>query len=321
MTTRYGYLGPEGTFTQMALQSWVTAHEDGPDAAGTGEQVPFGSVDQALDALRRSEIDAAMVPIENSVEGGVSATLDALASGDPLVVTGEVNVPITFVLAARAGMPLADVRSVGTHSHAWAQVRGWMDANLPAATYVPTLSTAAAAAGLGDAGGSDGERAAYDAAVCAPVAATNHGLTMLATDIGDRVGAVTRFVLVARPGALPERTGADKTTVMLFQRDDRAGGLLELLEQFAVRGINMTRLESRPTKESLGSYCFSIDFEGHVLDERVGEALMGLKRVCAEVRFLGSYPREDGAQVEVAPLTTDGDFADARAWLTSLRRA
>jgi prephenate dehydratase len=307
MTTRYGYLGPEGTFTQMALLSWTAAHG--------GEHVPFGSVDSALDALRRSEVDAAMVPIENSVEGGVSATLDALASGDPLVVIGEVNVPITFVLAARAGMPLADVRAVGTHSHAWAQVRGWMDQHLPGATYVPTLSTAAAAAGLAQ--GEVGQ--GYDAAVCAPVAAANHGLEVLAKDIGDRAGAVTRFVLVARPGALPERTGADKTTVMLFQRDDRAGGLLELLEQFSVRGINMTRLESRPTKDSLGSYCFSIDFEGHVLDERVGEALMGLKRVCAEVRFLGSYPREDGALTAVAPLTGDTDFSSARDWLRSLR--
>ena len=307
MTTRYGYLGPEGTFTQMALLSWTAAHG--------GEHVPFGSVDSALDALRRSEIDAAMVPIENSVEGGVSATLDALASGDPLVVIGEVNVPITFVLAARAGVSLADIGAVGTHSHAWAQVRGWMDRQLPHATYVPTLSTAAAAAGLGQ--GEVGQ--GYDAAVCAPVAAANHGLEVLAQDIGDRAGAVTRFVLVARPGALPERTGADKTTVMLFQRDDRAGGLLELLEQFSVRGINMTRLESRPTKDSLGSYCFSIDFEGHVLDERVGEALMGLKRVCAEVRFLGSYPREDGALTAIAPLTGDGDFSSARTWLRSLR--
>ncbi|WP_353952089.1 prephenate dehydratase [Knoellia sp. S7-12] len=304
---KYGYLGPEGTFTQMALLSWSASHE--------GDQVPFGSVDSALDALRRSEIDAAMVPIENSVEGGVSATLDALASGDPLVVIGEVNVPITFVLAAKPGMPLAGIAAVGTHSHAWAQVRGWMGTNLPSAAYVPTLSTAAAAAGLAG----DVEQA-YDAAVCAPVAASNHGLDVLAEDIGDRAGAVTRFVLVARPGALPERTGADKTTVMLFQRDDRAGGLLELLEQFAVRGINMTRLESRPTKSTLGSYCFSIDFEGHVLDERVGEALMGLKRVCAEVRFLGSYPREDGAQTEVAPLTGDEDFSIAREWLHSLRR-
>jgi prephenate dehydratase len=303
---RFGYLGPRGTFTQMALDSW--------DAAEGREHLPFGSVDAALSALRAGDIDAAMVPIENSVEGGVSATLDALATGEPLVVIGEVLVPITFVLCARPGMPLAGVRTVGTHSHAWAQVRGWMGRHLPDAAYVPTLSTAASAAALGRAG-----EAMFDAGVCAPVAARNEGLAILAEDIGDNSSAVTRFVLVARPGTLPEPTGADKTTVVLFQREDHAGGLLELLEQFAVRGVNMTRLESRPTGEAMGSYCFSIDFEGHLLDARVGETLMGLRRVCAEVRFLGSYPRADGGKPDARPGTSDEDFDRARAWLDDLR--
>ncbi len=303
--TRYGYLGPEGTFTSMALDAWAPAADGGRTA--------YGSVDAALAALRAGTIDAAMVPIENSVEGGVSATLDALASGEPLVVTGEVLVPITFVLAARPGTGVGDVRAVGTHSHAWAQVRGWMAEALPDAAYVPTLSTAAAAAGL-EHGGQP-----YDAAVCAPSAARLHGLAVLADGIGDIEAAVTRFVLVARPGRLPTPTGADKTTVVLFQRDDHAGGLLALLEQFAARGINMTRLESRPTKESMGSYCFSIDLEGHVLDERVGEALMGLRRICAEVRFLGSYPRADRQRASIAPLTSDDDFSSARAWLDGIR--
>ena len=310
-TTRYGYLGPEGTFTQMALHAWAPAE-------GAPRQ-PFGSVDAALGALRAGDIDAAMVPIENSVEGGVSATLDALASGEPLVVVGEVLVPITFVLAARPGVRLAALRAVGTHSHAWAQVRGWMGEHLPRVEYVPTLSTAAAAAALGQAAAGEAAPPAYEAAVCAPVAAVNHGLEVLAEDIGDNGTAVTRFVLVARPGELPERTGADKTTLVLYQREDHAGGLLELLEQFAVRGINMSRLESRPTKESMGSYCFSIDIEGHVLDERVGEALVGLKRVCADVRFLGSYPAAHGTAVRVSPHTTDQSFAEARDWLRSLR--
>ena len=303
--TRYGYLGPEGTFTSMALDAW--------QAAPGGQRTAYGSVDAALGALRGGDVDGAMVPIENSVEGGVSATLDALASGDPLVVTGEVLVPITFVLAARPGTRLDAVRTVGTNSHAWAQVRGWMAANLADAVYVPTLSTAAAAEAL-----SRGP-ANHDAAVCAPAAAHLHGLDLLAEDIGDLQAAVTRFVLVARPGALPEPTGADKTTVVLFQRDDHAGGLLALLEPFAARGINMTRLESRPTKESMGSYCFSIDLEGHVLDERVGEALMGLRRICAEVRFLGSYPRADRQRATIAPLTSDTDFTAARSWLDGIR--
>jgi prephenate dehydratase len=296
---RFGYLGPRGTFTQMALDAW--------DAAEGRDHLPFGSVDAALSALRAGDIDAAMVPIENSVEGGVSATLDSLATGEPLVVIGEVLVPITFVLCARPGVPLDTVRTVGTHSHAWAQVRGWMGQHLPEAEYVPTLSTAASAAALGQPGD-----VMFDAGVCAPAAARNEGLEILAEDIGDNASAVTRFVLVARPGTLPEPTGADKTTVVLFQRDDHAGGLLELLEQFAVRGVNMTRLESRPTGEAM-------DFEGHVLDARVGETLMGLRRVCAEVRFLGSYPRADGGRPDARPGTSDDDFDRARTWLDDLR--
>lgn len=302
----YGYLGPAGTFTQMALHQ-VRMPE------GSSER-PFGSVDAALKALREGEIVAAMVPIENSVEGGVSATLDALAHGEPLVVVAEVLVPITFVLAAPAGTLLADVKRIGTHPHAWAQVRGFVAEHLPDATYVPALSTAAAAESLA----TDPE-APFDASVSAPVAATTNGLTLLAEDIGDMKHAVTRFVLVARPGALPAPTGADKTTVVLFQHHDRSGALLELLEQFAVRGINLTRLESRPTGESMGSYCFSVDFEGHILDERVGEALVGLKRVCLGVRFLGSYPRADEIEVRVAPDISDAAFHEARAWLEDLR--
>lgn len=146
-----------------------------------------------------------------------------------------------------------------------------------------------------------------------------HGLEVLASDIGDDAGAVTRFVLVTRPGATPPATGADKTTVVLYQRADHPGGLLELLEQFAARGVNLTRLESRPTGEGMGRYCFSVDVAGHVADERVGEALMGLRRVCADVRFLGSYPRADRLPATVAAGTRDDDFVAAREWLRSVR--
>ena len=307
--TRYGYLGPRGTFCEMALQAWP--------ASTDAVHVPYGSVGTALTALRAGDLDAAVVPIENSVEGGVSATLDALSAGQELVIIGEVLVPVTFVLAARPGMPLEQVRAVGTHSHAWAQVRGWMEANLPAATYVPTLSTAAAAADL------DlhvTEPQPYQAAVSAPVAAVNHGLRVLAADIGDNASAVTRFVCVSRPGHTPGPTGSDKTSVVLFQRDDHPGGLLELLEQFAARGVNLTRLESRPTGDAMGSYCFSIDFEGHLADERVADTMMGLKRVCAQVRYLGSYQRADRRATADPRLgTSDADFRDARTWLDVLR--
>jgi len=304
---RHGYLGPQGTFCEMALQSWPA------DAA---ERVPHGSVESALAALRGGDLEAAMVPIENSVEGGVSATLDALSVGEDLVIVGEVLVPVTLVLAGPPGMPLSEVRAVGTHSHGWAQVRGWMEAHLPDATYVPTSSTAAAAAGL-DATAT--EPAPYQASVSAAAAASIHGLEVLARDIGDNPHAVTRFVLVSRPGHTPQPTGSDKTTVVIYQRDDHPGGLLELLEQFAARGVNLTRLESRPTGEAMGSYCFSIDFEGHVADERVADTLMGLRRVCARVRYLGSYQRADRRAPDLRAGTSDDDFVSARAWLDTLR--
>jgi prephenate dehydratase len=304
-THRYGFFGPAGTFTEMALDAW--------EAARGAERTAFASVDATLAAVRSGEVDAAVVPIENSVEGGVSATLDSLVTGEPLVIVGERIVDITFVLAARPGTTLTDVHGVGTHTHAWAQVRGWMAANLPAAQYLPTSSTASAAVdlALGD--------VPYQAAVCAPIAAEANGLAVLAHGIGDIDHAKTRFVVVACPGRLPAPTGADKTTVTLFQRSDHAGGLLELLDQFAARGINLTRIESRPTKHSMGDYFFSVDCEGHVLDERVGEALMGLKRISADVRFLGSYARADEKAADIAPLAANADFAAARAWLDGLR--
>jgi prephenate dehydratase len=292
----------------MALDDWKPAAD--------AEHVPCESVAAALDALRAGSLDAAMVPIENSVEGGVSATLDALSVGSELVIIGEVLVPVTLVLAARSDTSLSDVRAVGTHPHGWAQVRTWMSTNLPGAAYLTTLSTAAAAADLDP---QAGDIAAYQAAVCAPVAATIHGLDVLAEDIGDNGRAVTRFALVARPGHTPDPTGADKTTLVLYQREDHPGGLLELLEQFAARGVNLTRLESRPTGEAMGSYCFSIDIEGHIADARVAETLMGLKRVCAQVRYLGSYQRADGKQAAPMLGTSDDEFEAARRWLDDLR--
>ena len=208
----FGYFGPEGTFTQAALRQWHHQHNDAEAAeALLAESVPYATVPAALDAVREGEVDAVMVPIENSVEGGVSSTLDALNSEDSegtLRLVGEVLVPITFVLAVRPGTREDAITGVGSHSHAWPQVRGWMAKNLPGATYVPTLSTAAAAQGL-----ARGEFGQYQAAVCAPMAAQVFGLETLATDIGDNVGAVTRFVLVKRArgrdggSSTPEPTG------------------------------------------------------------------------------------------------------------------
>ncbi|HEU4667386.1 MAG TPA: prephenate dehydratase [Arthrobacter sp.] len=303
----YAFLGPEGTFTEAALMQV-------PDAA-QATRVPSSNVNAALDKVRDGSAFAAMVPIENSVEGGVTATLDAIAGGKELRIIREVLVPISFVLVARPGVRLTDVRRVSTHGHAWAQCRLWMDRNIPSAEYVPGSSTAAAAMGLLDGA------CHYDAAICAPLVAQEQpSLTVLAEDIGDNPEAVTRFILVSRPGPLPPRTGADKTTVVVPLPEDRPGALMEILDQFASRGVNLSRIESRPTGQYLGDYFFSIDADGHVGDERVADALAGLHRISPATRFLGSYPRADMQGAVVQPPTSDQAFRAARAWVEDILR-
>ncbi len=301
---QYGYLGPAGTFTQQALQTLP---------AQRGEAFGYPTVAAALDAVRTGEITAALVPIESSVEGGVSATLDNLTYGEPLMITREVVLPVRFTLFTRPGTAVTDVRKVLTHPMALAQCRDWLAANLPQATITEGTSTAAAAAEVAD------PSSAFDGAICARVAGERYRLTAVADDIADNRDAVTRFVLVSRPGPPPPVTGADKTTMVLFMHVDHSGALLEILDQFAGRGVNLCRIESRPTKTTLGSYCFSVDAEGHINDARMGEALMGLRRICKEVIFLGSYPRADQTQPTVARGNTDRDYSEAAAWLNRLR--
>jgi prephenate dehydratase len=302
--SRYAYLGPAGTFTEAALHQVAGDHLVAPLAAP--------SVSAALDAVRSGVVDAAMVPIENSVEGPVNATLDELATGDPLIITREVLLPVRFALVAPPGTTLDQVRSVASFPHALVQCRAWLEEHLPGVAQVTSDSTAAAAAAL--AAGT----ASYDAALVARVAADHYGLAVLADDIADNRAAQTRFVLVTRPARPPLPTGADKTSLVAGIRDDHPGALLAILTEFAVRGVNLTRIESRPTGDRLGDYHFSIDCEGHVDDARVGEALMGLWRI-GEVRYLGSYPRADGVVPTVPPGTSNQRFRDAQAWLARVR--
>ncbi|MCK6211902.1 prephenate dehydratase [Georgenia sp. EYE_87] len=303
---RYAYLGPEGTFTQAALLQ-VTSEEE-------ADLEPCTDVVTALERVRSGEADFAVVPIENSVEGGVNVTLDTLSTGAPLVIVGEMLVPVTFTLCARPGMTLEKVRRISTHPHAWAQCRRWITEHLDGAVHVPATSTAAAAALLASGEPEPG----FDAALCSELSARQYGLEVLAAGVADNPHAVTRFVLVARPGRLPEPTGADKTTLMVHLADNEAGALLNMLEQFATRGVNLSRIESRPIGDSLGRYSFSIDAEGHVAEERLQATLIGLHRVCPTVRFLGSYPRADGQRPHVRPGTYDADFRAAREWVGSL---
>lgn len=297
--SRYTYLGPEGTFTEAALRTL-------PEAA-TRELVPEVSVPAALDAVRSGRAAAALVPIENSMEGGISATLDELATGEPLMIYREVLLPIAFALLARPGTVLEDVKTVTGHPAAQVQVRNWMAAHLPNAVWESSASNA------------DGARLVregrYDAAFAGEFAAPLYGLEPLATEIHDAQNAETRFVLVGRPARVSAPTGADKTSAVFWLGDDHPGALLELLQEFTVRGVNLVRIESRPTGEGIGRYCFSVDCEGHITDRRVGEALMGLQRICPKVRFLGSYPRADEVRPQVRPGTSDAEFAEAADWL------
>jgi prephenate dehydratase len=268
----------------------------------------------ALDAVRNGEADGAVVPIENSVEGSVPVTLDELATGEPLMITREMTVPIAFSLLARPGTAREDIKVLATHPHAAAQTRRWAALHLPHVEIVHASSTAAAAAAVAD------PASTWDAAIAAPLAADHYRLAVLAEGIGDNPDAITRFVLVSRPGVPAPRSGRDKTSLVAFMRDDHPGALMEILEQLTMRGVNMTRIESRPTGAALGNYCFSIDCEGHIDDARVGEALMGLHRVCADVRFLGSYERHDGIAPTVRFGTSDAEFQEATTWLARLRR-
>ncbi|WP_129841413.1 prephenate dehydratase [Streptomyces sp. RFCAC02] len=298
--SRYTYLGPEGTFTEAALRTL-------PEAA-TRELVPTISVPAALDAVRGGEAAAAFVPIENSVEGAVNATVDELASGRPLMIYREVLMPIAFALLARPGTTMDTIKTVTGHPVAQPQVRGWLARHLPDAQWESAASNA------------DGARLVqegrYDAAFAGEFAAPIYGLVPLVTDIHDAQNATTRFVLVSRPARPAAPTGADKTSVVLWLRADHPGALLEVMQEFAACGVNLTRIESRPTGAGIGQYSFSADCEGHIADRRVGEALMGLRRLCADVRFLGSYPRADGVAPTVRTGTADADFLAAADWLT-----
>jgi prephenate dehydratase len=299
---RYAFLGPQGTFTEVALEG-ITAIDD--------LRIPYANVTATLDAVRDGEVDFALVPIENSVEGVVARTLDELAIGDPLVIVAETTIPVNFALAVNGAKPKDEITQIATHPHAESQCRKYIAKNYPHAEIIPMPSTAAAAEAV--------SRGEYHAAITSASAASRYSLLVVEDEVGDAKGAETRFVLVSRPGRIPEPSGYDRTSLVAFIGADHAGALLEVLTEFSVRGVNLTFIQSRPTGAGLGDYHFIIDAEGHINDERVGEALMGLRRICADVRFLGSYPRAD----KIAPTTNrnahDENFAEASEWLESVR--
>ncbi|MBG0820035.1 prephenate dehydratase [Planomonospora sp. ID91781] len=300
---KLAYLGPEGTFAEEALRILA------PEA----ERLPSANVSAALDAARRGEADGAVVPLENSIEGGIATTLDELARSEPLLITAELLLPVEFSLLARPGKEIGDIKRVISHPAALTQCRGYIARELPDAVAVSAPSTAGAAQEVALPG------SPYDAAIAARIAGEHYGLVELAGGIGDRSDTVTRFVRLSRPAPPPAPTGSDRTSLVAFLSDDHPGALLEMLTEFSVRGVNLTRIESRPTGDGIGRYFFHFDFEGHIADARVGEAVSGLHRVCEGVRFLGSYPRADGLAPQIRRGTADADFDEASGWLSRIR--
>ncbi|GHF59021.1 prephenate dehydratase [Amycolatopsis bartoniae] len=298
---KIAYFGPEGTFTEQAARGL---------AADGDELIPFETIPLALSAVRKGETDAACVPVENSVEGVVPATLDGLAEGDPLVAFAEGLLPVHFSVLTRPGTE--EIRTVASHPHALAQVRLWVEANLPGAKPVATSSTAAAAVAV--------QRGDFDAAVTAPVAVRHYPLEVRATEVADVRDARTRFLLVRKPQQpLPEPTGADRTSIVAAAAN-RTGALAELLTELSGRGINLTRLDARPARSNFGEYRFFFDFEGHIAEPRIGDALAALRRRCRNVRFLGSHPRADGVRATIAEAAGNEDFVDAADWVAAVRR-
>jgi len=296
---RIAYLGPQGTFTEAALLQLAA---DG--AVPEFDPMPCDSAGAALQAVRDGGADYACVPIENSIEGSVLPTLDSLSAGAALQIYAEHTLDVSFSIVVKPGVDAAAVSTVAAFPVAAAQVRRWLSQYLPDARMVPAISNAGAA--------EDVSHSRADAGVSTALAAQRWGLASLADGVVDEANARTRFVLVGQPGPPPPRTGADRTSVMLRLANE-PGALVAAMTEFAIRDIDLTRIESRPTRTELGTYIFFLDCVGHIEDAPVAEALKALYRRTAEVRYLGSWPT--GTVAGMAPPETDA----AAHWLAGLR--
>lgn len=301
---RYSFLGPAGTFTEAALRQVPEARDQ--------EWKPVANIGEALNDVVTGTSDAAMIAIENSVDGGVTVAQDALATIPGLQIIGEYLVPVSFVLVARPGTTLDQVDVIAGHPVAYGQCRKWLDEQLPSHHHLPATSNVQAAADIFN------EAKGVDAAIAPPGIENHYDVQVLAEGIAENPDAVTRFVLVARTAAVGTPSGADKTSLIVELPDDKSGSLLLLLEQFATRGVNLTLLASRPIGDRMGRYRFVIDVEGHARDERVADALLGVKRFSPNVVFLGSYQRADRIAATTRGEHDNNAFTEARQWLDEL---
>jgi len=303
---RVAFLGPPGTFSEEALLSQ-------PDLAA-GELVPIRSIPEVIAEVDQARVDLAVVPIENAIEGSVTATLDTLAfeASPDLLIQREIVLPIDMHLCAPPGTRLADVTAVVSIPHATAQCRDWLSRKLPGVAVEAANSTAEAAQSVAS---GKAKSKAVRAAISTALAAKLYGLEILAEDIEDHPDNETRFVVIGT--GVPARTGHDKTTIVVFQSQDRPGSLLDILGEFAVRAVNLTKLESRPTKRGLGHYCFFMDCEGHISDELVADVLRNLAAKHT-VRFLGSYPAA-GSEAGARRRAAGKAWRAASTWVDDLR--
>ena len=298
-----GFFGPTGTFTEQAMLSQADLR--------VLDQRPFGSIPDVLAATADGTVDIGFVPIENAIEGSVTVTLDLLSFDHSLLIEREVVIPVNLNLLVNPGVAMGDIEVVVSYPHAYAQCRAFLSEYLPGARVEASNSTADAARVLA-------EHPDPTVAAIAPLrSAEVYGLAVLAEDIEDHPENATRFVVVGRT-AIPAPTGHDKTSIVVFQRADEPGSLLSILQEFAARNINLSKLESRPTKQGLGNYCFLIDLEGHIDDELVADCLRDLKSKQADVKFLGSYPAA-GAHGPEVRRAADERWRQADSWLAGLR--
>ena len=301
--TTVAYFGPAATFTQEALLTQT-------DLAGADLR-PLSTITAVLEEVAAGKVDLGFVPLENAIEGTVSATIDGLIFDVDLYVQREVVMDIHLHLMAKPGTSLRDIERLSSYPHALAQCQKFLAQHVPGAEQVAANSTAEAARALGESNASDA------AAIAPRLAAERYGLEILSEDVEDHPENQTRFVAVAR-SHVPAPTGHDKTSIVCFQQADHPGSLHGILGQFAARNINLTKLESRPTKQGLGDYCFVIDLSGHVGDEVVADCLRDLHATLAGVKFLGSYPAA-GAQGDDRRREAGAAWRAADEWLSGLR--
>jgi len=304
---RIGFLGPEGTFTEEALLSE-------PAYAGA-DITPYSSLVDVLESVKQGSVDLGFIPLENAIEGTVRDIIDSLVFDFDLRIQREVVLDIHLHLMAAPGTALADIERVASIPVATAQCRRFLTEHLPRVEFVATNSTADAARLLGE--GDAALTGRPTAAIAPRLAASLYGLEILVERVEDHPDNQTRFISVARTG-IPAPTGHDRTSIACFQSADHPGSLYAILGHFAARNINLTKLESRPTKQALGDYCFIIDFEGHVANAVVADCLGDLHTELAGVKFLGSYPAS-GAAGPAIRAEVDESRQRAGQWLDGLR--